>query len=121
MTPPATPPADPRSPLPDDIARQLARTADHIAVRHADLGLLVWARARLARLRRKEGRMSDIPPFERGSAAELAWARAVLREQRRWRSVVSGESIIAMARRIVGNAASSGRTAPAPRPDRHPH
>jgi hypothetical protein len=69
----------------------------------------------------QEGRMTDIPTFERGSAAELAWAGAVLREQRLWRSVVSGESIIAMARRIVGNASSSGRNAPAPVPADPPH
>lgn len=47
--------------------------------------------------------MTDIPTFDPGSADELAWARAVLRDQRRWRSVVSGDAVLAMARQVIAS------------------
>ena len=57
--------------------------------------------------------MTDIPTFEPGSASELAWARAVLREKNQWRSVASGDAVLAMARRIVQEAeAPSHRQTP---------
>jgi hypothetical protein len=45
--------------------------------------------------------MTDIPTFKPGSAEELCWAKAVVRNRKEIRKSVSGPAIIRMAKKIV--------------------